>query len=233
MTEHIYFRSVGKTGQDALRRVLRAYACFHPQLGYTQGMSSYAAVLLLYMTEEDAFWTFATLMQHCGLVGLFEEGFPLLFSHYDTWQQLLSKHHSRLDKHIKKEVLGFLGMETSDYQQMVEQNLPQRSMLPSVYTTYWFQTMAVGGETPAPSAVAPRLMDSILLDGHLAVVFQFGLALLKTHEKQLLKMKSDGLTERLRMLTVECGDLEALLEKAHLYTNVLTVLDKTSKKDRV
>jgi len=46
-------------------------------------------------------------------------------------------------------------------------------------------------------------------------------------------MKSDGLTERLRMLTVECGDLEALLEKAHLYTNVLTVLDKTSKKDRV
>lgn len=109
MTEHIYFRSVGKTGQDALRRVLRAYACFHPQLGYTQGMSSYAAVLLLYMTEEDAFWTFATLMQHCGLVGLFEEGFPLLFSHYDTWQQLLSKHHSRLDKHIKKEVLGFLG----------------------------------------------------------------------------------------------------------------------------
>ena len=35
-----------------LTRVLRAYAAFHPELGYTQGMSSYAAVLLLYMTEE-------------------------------------------------------------------------------------------------------------------------------------------------------------------------------------
>ena len=31
------------------------------------------------MTEEDAFWTFATLMKHCGLVGLFSDGFPLLF----------------------------------------------------------------------------------------------------------------------------------------------------------
>ena len=49
MTEHIYFRAVGKTGQEALTRVLRAYAAFDPVLGYTQGMSSYAAVLLLYM----------------------------------------------------------------------------------------------------------------------------------------------------------------------------------------
>ena len=53
MTEHIYFRQAGKTGQEALTRLLRAYAAFHPELGYTQGMSSYAAVLLLYMTEED------------------------------------------------------------------------------------------------------------------------------------------------------------------------------------
>lgn len=53
MTEHIYFRSFEKTGQEALARVLKAYAAFNPSLGYTQGMSSYAAVLLLYMTEED------------------------------------------------------------------------------------------------------------------------------------------------------------------------------------
>ena len=60
-----------------------------------------------------------------------------------------------------------------------------RSMLPSMYTTYWFQSMVVGGDNPAPSAVAPRLMDCILLDGHLGVIFQFGLALLKSHEKEV------------------------------------------------
>ena len=110
MTEHIYFRQRGRTGQEALTRVLRAYALFHPQLGYTQGMSSYAAVLLLYLTEEDAFWTFATLMQHCGLAGLFSDGFPMLMQHYDTWQLLLRKHLPRLDKHIKSQLCGFLGV---------------------------------------------------------------------------------------------------------------------------
>jgi hypothetical protein len=185
MTEHIYFRSAGKTGQEALARLLKCYAAYHPELGYTQGMSSYAAVLLLYMTEEDAFWTFATLMKSCGLVGLFVDGFPLLFHHYDVWQQLIQKHLPKVDKHIKQELLQFLGMDMKEYNQIVKEQSPMRSMLPSMYTTYWFQSMVVGGDNPAPSAVAPRLMDCILLDGHLGVIFQFGLALLKSHEKEV------------------------------------------------
>jgi len=217
MTEHIYFRTAGKTGQEALGRLLKCYAAYHPELGYTQGMSSYAAVLLLYMTEEDAFWTFATLMKHCGLVGLFADGFPLLFQHYDTWQMLLKKHLPKLDLHIKKELLTFLGMDVKEYAMMVKEGSPQRSMLPSMYTTYWFQSMAVGGDNPAPSAVAPRLMDAILLDGHLAVIFQFGLALMKLHEKELLKLRGDQLADALRTLPTRCGNLELLLEKAHEY----------------
>ena len=57
MTEHIYFRQAGKTGQEALGRLLKCYAAYHPELGYTQGMSSYAAVLLLCASTalEDAF----------------------------------------------------------------------------------------------------------------------------------------------------------------------------------
>jgi hypothetical protein len=57
MAEHIYFRATGSRGQESLTRVLRAYALYDREIGYTQGMSHYAAVLLLYMTEEDAFWT--------------------------------------------------------------------------------------------------------------------------------------------------------------------------------
>jgi hypothetical protein len=137
------------------------------------------------MTEEDAFWTFATLMKSCGLVGLFVDGFPLLFHHYDVWQQLIQKHLPKVDKHIKQELLQFLGMDMKEYNQIVKEQSPMRSMLPSMYTTYWFQSMVVGGDNPAPSAVAPRLMDCILLDGHLGVIFQFGLALLKSHEKEV------------------------------------------------
>ena len=277
MTEHIYFRTSGGTGQESLTRVLRAYAAFHPALGYTQGMSSYAAVLLLYMTEEDAFWTFATLMQcartgalrapplsllhcaptgctafflssrapghsarregapptrdsiergarrllcaracrHCGLSGLFTDGFPYLQKCYDIYQALLAKHAPRLDKHITKGLCSFLGFSAEEYKEMLANGEPARTMLPAMYTTYWFQSMVVGGDNPAPSAVAPRLMDAILLDGHLAVIFQFGLALLKTHERELLKKSPEELAEALRSLPTRCGDIDALLERAH------------------
>ena len=90
-------------------------------------------------------------------------------------------------------------------------------MLPSMYTTYWFQSMLVGGDNCAPSSVAPRLMDSILLDGHLGVIFQFGLAMCKSHERRLLKTSSDGLAEALRTLPTVCGDPNALLERAYEY----------------
>lgn len=59
MTGHIFFKGDGSKGQASLTRLLRAYAAYNPTLGYTQGMSSYAAVLLLYMSEEDAFWVSA------------------------------------------------------------------------------------------------------------------------------------------------------------------------------
>lgn len=81
--------------------------------------------------------------------------------------------------------------------------------------------MLVGGDNPAPSAVAPRLMDSILLDGHLGVVFQFGLALLKRHERELLKLKGDLLAEALRTLPTRAGSgaaIDSLLERAFEFT---------------
>merc|ERR1719421_1784929 len=139
-------------------------------------------------------------MQHCGLAGLFTDGFPYLNTCYDTWQTLLHKHLPKLDRHITRQVCEFLGFSEKEFKEMVKNKEPSRTMLPSMYTTYWFQTMLVGGENPAPSAVAPRLMDSILLDGHLGVIFQFGLAMLKKQERRLLKLKADQLSEALRGL---------------------------------
>ena len=217
MVEHIYYRAAGRTGQEALARVLKAYARFHPELGYTQGMSSFVAVLLLYLTEEDAFWTFATLMQHCGLMGLFCDGFPALFQQYDTWQSLLRKHLPRLDRHIKKEMLPFLGTDMGEYDQFVKEAMPQRHMLPSMYTTYWFQSMLIGGDSPVSPAVAPRMMDSILLDGHLGVIFRVGLALLESNERELLTMKGEELANALRTIPARCRDVDGLLRKAHEY----------------
>jgi len=52
-----------------------------PQVGYVQGMGFIAGLLLLYMCEEDAFWTMTGLLKgarHAPLEGLFRPGLPLL-----------------------------------------------------------------------------------------------------------------------------------------------------------
>ena len=173
---------------------------------------------MLYVARiTQAFWTFATLMQHCGLSGLFTDGFPYLNQCYDIWQTLFPKLLPRLSSHVAKQLLGFLGMEEKEFKEMIKAGDPSRTMLSAMYTTYWFQTMMVGGDNPAPSAMAPRLMDSLLLDGHLGVVFQCGLALLKTRQSELLKLKGDQLAEALRTLPTKAGHgfaLDVLLEKA-------------------
>jgi hypothetical protein len=43
-------------GQKKLFRILAAYARVNPAVGYCQGMSYVAAVLLMNMPEEPAFW---------------------------------------------------------------------------------------------------------------------------------------------------------------------------------
>lgn len=50
-------------GQRMLFNILRAYAVYDNEVGYTQGMSGLGALLLMYMSEEDAFWCLVTLMQ--------------------------------------------------------------------------------------------------------------------------------------------------------------------------
>ena len=47
----------------ALARVLRAYALWHPDIGYCQGMNFLCGTLLLIMAEEDAFWLLAAIVE--------------------------------------------------------------------------------------------------------------------------------------------------------------------------
>ncbi len=51
------------------------------QVGYVQGMGFLAGLLLLYMCEEDAFWTLVAILKgamHAPLEGLYQAGLPLL-----------------------------------------------------------------------------------------------------------------------------------------------------------
>lgn len=50
-------------GQQKLFNILAVYASYNPEVGYCQGMAYVAAVLLMHMPEEDAFWALYCLME--------------------------------------------------------------------------------------------------------------------------------------------------------------------------
>lgn len=50
-------------GLTSLRRVLRAFCWRNPALGYTQSLNFVAATLLIFMPEEEAFWTLVTIVE--------------------------------------------------------------------------------------------------------------------------------------------------------------------------
>ncbi|GFX65670.1 USP6 N-terminal-like protein [Trichonephila clavipes] len=59
---HIMFRERYSVKQQALFNVLAAYSMYNMEIGYCQGMSQIAALLLMYMNEEESFWALSRLM---------------------------------------------------------------------------------------------------------------------------------------------------------------------------
>uniref|UniRef100_A0A1B0DM40 Uncharacterized protein n=1 Tax=Phlebotomus papatasi TaxID=29031 RepID=A0A1B0DM40_PHLPP len=88
--EHMIFRERYSVKQQSLFNVLAAYSMYNSEVGYCQGMSSVAGLLLMYMDEEEAFWALNILFteEKYAMHGLFIEGFPKL--------TLFLGHHDRL-----------------------------------------------------------------------------------------------------------------------------------------
>lgn len=62
------------------------------QVGYVQGMGFIAGLLLLYMSEEDAFWTLVALLKGAvqpPLEGLYLAGLPLLQQYFSQFENLI------------------------------------------------------------------------------------------------------------------------------------------------
>lgn len=68
--------------------------CFGVQVGYVQGMGFIAGLLLLYMNEEDTFWTLVALLKgavHPPMERLYQAGLPLLQQYLFQFEHLLKE----------------------------------------------------------------------------------------------------------------------------------------------
>ncbi|KAI7859547.1 rab-GTPase-TBC domain-containing protein [Circinella umbellata] len=160
MHGHIMFRQRYGQGQRALFNVLRAFSEFDTEVGYCQGMTNIAAMLLLYFEEERSFTALVHMFRRDGLHDLFIPGFPALMESFYIQEQLVERYLPKLHRHLLN-----LGLSSD------------------AYATRWYITMFTGGVVSYQTLL--RIWDVYFLLGF-NVFFFVALALLKTHQDQLL-----------------------------------------------
>lgn len=151
-------------GIERLRRVLTAYSWKNPEIGYCQAMNIVVAALLIYMSEEQAYWClnvicdrivpgyysrtmYGTLLDQRVFESLVAQTMPILWSH-------INKHDIQL----------------------------------SVISLPWFLSLYL---TSMPLVFAFRILDVFFLQGP-KTLFQVALAVLKLNGEELLQAEDDG-----------------------------------------
>ena len=142
-----------------LRRLLRAYAIYDPEVGYCQSLNFIAAILMLYMKEEEAFWTLVCVVQTLLPVGYYTDGMQGLRADHRVLQELVAKKLPALFTHLAQLDVPLEAVSTQWLMCMYLNVLPMNSVL--------------------------RIWDAIFAEGS-GVLMRVAVGLLKQHEAELL-----------------------------------------------
>ncbi|SCU84949.1 LAFA_0D12992g1_1 [Lachancea sp. 'fantastica'] len=154
-----------ETGIHRLRNVLTAYSWKNPDVGYCQAMNILVAGLLIFMTEEQAFWC---------LVSICDNYVPGYYSR--------TMYGTLLDQKV---------FESFVEQKMpvMWDHIVEHDIQLSVVSLPWFLSLFF---TAMPLPFAFRIMDLFLLNGPNAL-FQVALGVLKVNGEDLLEVDDDGM----------------------------------------
>ncbi|XP_066505449.1 USP6 N-terminal-like protein isoform X2 [Hoplias malabaricus] len=153
-------------GQAKLFRVLTAYAKYNPQIGYSQGMSYIAAVLLMLLGEEESFWALVVLLENPKYLSeLFDSSLKKIQHQVLVFQHLLKHRKPQLFQHLEN--LGVSSLH---------------------FVMQWFLTLFTS--LPCWDTVL-AIWDLFLLHGLLAV-FRAGLTILQLLESRVLNMTEEA-----------------------------------------
>ncbi|XP_063434649.1 TBC1 domain family member 14-like isoform X1 [Mytilus trossulus] len=155
---------------DLLHSLLGAYACYRPDVGYVQGMSFIAAVLLLNMDVADAFVCFANLLNRPCQVAFFRVDEELMKVYFHTFEDFFDENMPGLYSHFKK-----------------------HKVTPDLYITEWIFALF---SKSLPLDIACRVWDVFCRDGE-EFLFRTALGILKMYEDLLLHMDFCNLVQLL------------------------------------
>ncbi|KAM9516763.1 rab GTPase-activating protein 1 isoform 1-T2 [Salvelinus alpinus] len=162
---HDYFKDTGGDGQDSLYKICKAYSVYDEEIGYCQGQSFLAAVLLLHMPEEQAFSVLVKIMFDYGLRELFKQNFEDLHCKFFQLERLMQEYIPDLYNHFLN-----VGLEAH------------------MYASQWFLTLFTA---KFPLYMVFHIIDLLLCEG-ISVIFNVALALLKTSREDLLATDFEG-----------------------------------------
>jgi len=169
--KHVLYRDKKALGQQQLLNVLRAYSVFNEEVGYCQGMGFIVGILLMYMSEDDAFLMLISLLENYRMSGLFMPGLPLLNKYFFQLQRLLAMQMPLLCNHLTEQ-----GVE------------------PTIYASKWFMTVCICN---FPFSTVVRIWDIFLAEG-VKIIFRVALALLKLNQEALLSESFEQILETLK-----------------------------------
>uniref|UniRef100_A0A671V4L6 RAB GTPase activating protein 1 like n=1 Tax=Sparus aurata TaxID=8175 RepID=A0A671V4L6_SPAAU len=162
---HDYFKDSDGDGQDSLYKICKAYSVYDEEIGYCQGQSFLAAVLLLHMPEEQAFCVLVKIMYEYGLRALYKNNFEDLHCKFYQLERLMQEQLPDLWSHFQE-----LNLEAH------------------MYASQWFLTLFTA---KFPLCMVFHITDLLLCEG-LNIIFNVALALLKTSKEDLLQADFEG-----------------------------------------
>uniref|UniRef100_A0A0N5A3R4 TBC domain-containing protein n=1 Tax=Parastrongyloides trichosuri TaxID=131310 RepID=A0A0N5A3R4_PARTI len=178
-----YFSSIRAKKIPELRRILYAYRYYNKEIGYCQGLNRLAALGLLFLKEEDAFW-FLVACINLQPKEYYGEKLTGIIIDKAVFAEIVNEKLPRLSSHLKS-----LDVDIH------------------LYSLKWFMTIFIDSLS---HEVYLKIFDCFLNEGN-KVIFRFSIALLKMCENDLLDSKTfsaaNNILECIKNKNIQFSDL--------------------------
>lgn len=157
----------GMLYHDSLYRILQAFAMFRPDIGYVQGMSYLAGIVLLYVRDEyKSFMNFSNLMLKYPIMPFYTFNEEFVTKVLQLYKQLFQINLPDLCDHFEMEEIK-----------------------PRQYVYKWVMTLF---STSLPLKIVSRVWDLYFLDG-IFILYQTTIAILRLLRPKLLQEDMEGI----------------------------------------
>ncbi|CAO3656775.1 unnamed protein product [Mucor hiemalis] len=190
--ENIKFRPYGGTNADgsntppatleekknipiikSLRRLLLAFSVYSPSIGYCQSLNYIAGMMLLFMDEEEAFWTFVMTITHILPPNIYDVTMEGANIDQNVLMILISERFPQLWNKMSG---------GKSFWECEEDGVGMPTC--SLVTSHWFLTLYIN-ILPVESVL--RVWDCLFYDGQ-KVLFRIALGIFKLNEAEILSV---------------------------------------------